>query len=166
MSIDRNYCKLEIARLAGLVGYPRTDGGVSSLLDAFSEFSTQRQTAQFVSDWLRTERRAPQPADVYAASRAVTPGKPTPAIRCTLCYDTGQTVAEFLVTWRAGKRYCERLTAEQAAAFWQKNRESEARGGGSILAVGKQMIYEGPVKCDCQREERMPPAPEERERYA
>jgi len=120
-----------------------------------------------VDDCLRHRDKCPLPRDAYQSGREATPGKPAGKVKCFVCYDSGQTVAEFLVTWKDDKRYRQQLTAEQAAALWKKHYEAEARGDTrAAFAPGKQMIYEAAVKCACQQEAPpMPPAPQERATY-
>jgi len=158
-----------LSLLSGLRGWPKSDGGRRALVLAAMAFETDRKFDKFVSDWMRHETVAPTPADLFSAAghSRVDDGLQRANYRCTVCYDTGKTSAEFLVWWQDGKKYHRRLTPEAAAALWKKHHEAEARGDKALaFAVGKQMIYEGPVKCACQQEEPpMPPAPQERDRY-
>lgn len=166
--IDRTYCQNQLLRLSGLPGYPKTDDGKRSLIDAFQGafgFAGQEALRRWIDDVLRHTDRCPWPCDAYKRGGEVTPEKPKAKTRCFVCYDTGNAIAEFLVTWQHGQRYAQRLTPEQAADLWSKHREAEKRGDkAATFAPGKQVVYEGPVKCACRREvERMPPPPETRE---
>lgn len=167
--IDRQYCQEQLLRLSGLPGYPKTDDGKRSLIDAFQgafAFAGKDALRRWIDETLRYAEKCPLPRDAYRRGSEVTPEKPQVKTRCFVCYDTGQTVGEFLVTWRGGQQYSQRLTAEQAAALRKQEREAEDRGDrGAMFGPGKQGIYEGPVKCGCQQEARMPPAPEERKPY-
>lgn len=168
-NLDRQYCYEQSLRFSGLPGYPKTDDGRRSLIDAMHgafAFGGPSVVRRWVDDCLRCCDRCPLPRDAYRAGAVGAPEKKTVAHRCTVCYDTGQSTAEFLVTWRDGKRFRQRLSTEQAATLWTKHRECEKRGDASgMLAVGKQMIYEGAVACECRPpERRMPEPPEERQR--
>ena len=169
--IDRMYCQEQLLRFSGLPGYPKTDEGRRSLIDAMQgAFASAGQSAlrRWVEDSLCYRDRCPLPRDAHVGGREATPPKPSPAIQCFVCYDTGKASAEFLVTWHhGGRRTAARLSVEQAAELWRKHREAQQRGDKqAMFGLGRQMIYEYPVACDCQpAQPRMPDPPPERERY-
>lgn len=168
--IDRTYCQEQLLRLSGLPGYPKTDDGKRSLIDAFQGafgFAGQEKLRRWIDDVLRHTDRCPLPRDAYKRGGEVTPGRPQPKTRCFACYDTGRISAEFLVTWRGDQIFYNRLTPEQAAELRRKHLEAQQRGDlTATFRPKKQDIHEYPVPCQCRPEARpMPPAPQEREWY-
>jgi hypothetical protein len=162
--IDRMYCQEQLLRFSGLPGYPKTDEGRRSLIDAMQgafSFAGQEALRRWVEDSLRGRDRCPLPRDAYQSGRDATPSSPAPAIKCFVCYDTGQSSAEFLVTTRHGRRTAQRLTGEQAANLWNRHREAQRRGDrAGMFAVDLQMIYEYTVPCECQAKQlRLPGSP-------
>jgi len=155
--------------LSGLKGWPRSEGGRQALVLGALAFKSEHQFQKFVTDWMRHEVTAPTPSDLFSAAGAKRgdDGLQTPHFHCTVCYDTGKTSTAFLVWWQDGRKYHRRLTPAEEAALWEKHLEAEKRGDRTAaFAPGKQMIFEGPVRCACQREvQRMPLAPQERDRY-
>ena len=167
--IDRMYCQDQLLRFSGLPGYPKTEEGRRSLLDAMQGafvLAGREKLRRWVEDSLRSRDRCPLPRDAYGAGRDATPARLAAEIRCFVCYDTGKTSAEFLVTTRMGRRTAARLTSDQAKELWRKHREAQARGDRQgTFGIDRQMIYEYPVPCDCQpTQARLPEPPPERER--
>jgi hypothetical protein len=156
--IDAMYCSDQLGRLAGLPGYPKSDAARSGLLDAARSFRSEEQLRQFITDWLRTERRAPLPADLWQAGgqrRGSTELDKPGGYLCTLCYDTGTVLGEVLVTWQGGSKTQRPLTPQQSADLRQKDCEVREAGRTPILNIGTQMIYERQVPCPrCRRNER------------
>lgn len=168
--IDRTYCTEQLLRFSGLPGFPKTEDGRRSLVDAMQgafSFADREALRRWADDVLRECDRCPVPRDAYRQGKAVSPAPTPAATQCFRCYDTGKATAEFLVTWRDGKRYAQLLASEAAVAIWQRHHEAEKRGDrGATLAPGRQMIYEVPTPCRCQPgPARLPDPPAERERY-
>ena len=171
--------------LSGLRGWPRSEGGRQALVLGALAFSSEQKFQKFVVDWMKHEQTAPMPADLFQAAGSTRGdgGLQRAHFGCTVCYDTGKTSAEFLVTWRhGGRKTSHRLTTEEAARILERHREAEKEaqaldraGKGPeakqireqrTLRIGAQMIYEYPVACECQAAPaRLPDAPPERERY-
>lgn len=170
--------------LSGLRGWPRSEGGRQALVLGALAFPSEHKFQKFVVDWMRHEQTAPTPADLFQAAGSTRGegGLQRGHFRCTVCYDTGKTTAEFLTTWHRGERpTVRRLTAAEAGRLWELHREAEKeaqsldRAGNRLeakqireprtLQIGTQMIYEYPVACGCQpAQPRLPDPPPERAR--
>lgn len=155
--------------LSGLRGWPRSEGGRQALVLGALAFSSEQKFQKFVVDWMRHEQTAPAPADLFQAAGTTRGdgGLHRARFNCTVCYDTGKTSAEFLVTThQGGRRTAQRLSAEQAAKLWARHREAQQRDDRTAMfTVDRQMIYEYPVACECQpAQPRLPDAPPERAR--
>lgn len=149
--MTRETAWMQLSRLSGLPGFPKKTEAIQSLLEAALAFPDSALLDRFCADWLRAERKAPLPADLWETVRVKSKPRDDSDPKCTVCYDSGEVYAEFLVTCRPdGHKTRERLTPEQAAVLWVKHREAERRGDrAAMLQPGKQYIYEGPIQCSC-----------------
>lgn len=135
----------QLLRLSGLPRWPKSPEGRASLYAAAEKFETDAGCRRFVDDWLAEMQQAPVPADLYRAASVGRKEKREGPAKCTVCYDTGKAYAPFLVTWENGRKIAQRLTIEQEADLLRKNSEQE------FLVIGKQMLYERTIPCECTR---------------
>jgi hypothetical protein len=93
-----------VLRLKILEKYPKTSEGEGALVEALQTAETRLQATQFISGWIRNNKRCPMPCDVYQSLDS--PGRvksgiislppvpkgqdvPPPDYKCRLCEDTG-----------------------------------------------------------------------------
>ena len=65
---SREICRTEFAKFAGLPGYPATNEGKTSALDALVTFQDEQSLRLWIHDALREFRYCPLPADIYSAA--------------------------------------------------------------------------------------------------
>lgn len=105
MTLDRQAAHELILRFKILEKFPKTDEGVKALVDALLTVASPVKAERLVESWIKNNRRAPMPCDVYdAIGRASEPmrhasallpplprGQEPPPLeyRCNQCEDTG-----------------------------------------------------------------------------
>src|SRR5262249_49772036 len=110
-----------VERFSGLAKYPRTDAGVDELVRAMCTASDAQAAERWVTDWVKENKSAPMPADIYRAfelqggfqsTRQIADGMrlengdwAPPKYKCNLCADSGWYTRPGTKTNRAGIRY-------------------------------------------------------------
>jgi len=111
MSCDQSFAIDQISRLTGLESFPEVPAAANELVIALATAPTNAAALRFVSDWLRTQTRAPRPAEIYAALEPLPAFATLKPYACAECSDSG-----WIIVLRGDEHYAKPCACRASAS--------------------------------------------------